>query len=86
MNRTVAYEWPQVNMKSEKRPGADMNTEPSREVADAVANALANALENGHDFEGWSDDQIADDMMEFDADVAEMPRGLVVTAIHGLRT
>lgn len=55
-------------------------------VADAVANALSNALENGHDFKGWSDERIADDMMEFDADIADMPRDLVVTAIHGLRS
>lgn len=63
-----------------------MSTEPSREVADAVAEALANALENGHDFKGWSDEAIADDMMAYDADIALMPRDLVVTAIHGLRS
>lgn len=55
-------------------------------VADAVANALSNALENGHDFKGWTDEAVADDMMEFDAEIANMPRDLVVTAIHGLRS
>lgn len=63
-----------------------MSTEPSREVADAVAHALSNALENGHDFKGWSDEQIADDMLAFDADVGEMPRDQVVAAVNGLRS
>ena len=56
------------------------------QVADAVANALSNALENGHDFKGWTDEAIANDMMEFDAEIANMPRDLIVTAIHGLRS
>jgi hypothetical protein len=57
----------------------------TREVADAVANALSSAHENGYDFEAWSDEAIADDMMEFDADVGGMPRGEVVHAIKELR-
>lgn len=63
-----------------------MIAEVSREVADAVANALSNAMENGHDFNGWSDEQIADDMLAFDADVGEMPRDQVVAAVNGLRS
>ncbi len=62
-----------------------MTAEPSRKVADAVANALSNALENGYDFKDWTDEMIADDVQMYDADVAGMPRDLVVTAIHGLR-
>lgn len=63
-----------------------MTVEVSREVADAVAAALANALENGHDFKGVSAEDIADDMMAFDADVELMPRDQVVEAIKGLRS
>jgi hypothetical protein len=63
-----------------------MTVQVTREVADAVAEALSNALENGHDFAGWTDDQVADDMMSFDATVENMPRDQVVAAVHGLRT
>jgi hypothetical protein len=56
------------------------------EVADAVANALSNALENGHDFKDWTNEAVADDMMAYDADIENMPRDMVVAAIHGLRS
>jgi hypothetical protein len=63
-----------------------MSTEQSREVAAAVAEALANALENGIDFSGMTNEQIADDMMAYDADVEIMPRDEVVAAITELRS
>jgi ribosomal protein S3 len=63
-----------------------MTVQVPQEVADAVAEALANALENGHDFKGWTDEQVADDMMAYDADVENMPRDQVVAAVNGLRS
>lgn len=63
-----------------------MTVEVSQEVADAVASALANAMENGHYFDGWTAEQIADDMMAFDADIENMPRDQVVAAVNGLRS
>jgi hypothetical protein len=63
-----------------------MSTEPAREVADAVAEALSNALENGITFKGMSAEEIADDMMAYDADVEIMSRDQVVAAIKGLRS
>jgi hypothetical protein len=61
-------------------------TEPSREVADAVAEALSNALDNGFDFIFSTAEEIADDMMAYDADIERMPRDQVVAAVKGLRT
>jgi hypothetical protein len=63
-----------------------MSTEPSREVADAVAEALSNALENGFDFKGNTAEEVADDMMAYDADIEQMPRDQVVAAVKALRT
>jgi hypothetical protein len=63
-----------------------MKPEPGTEVANAVAEALSNALENGYDFKGWTDDQIADDMMRYSALIEDLPRDQVVAAIHGLRS
>ena len=34
----------------------------ARVIMDEVAEALSNALENGHDFKGWTDEAILDDM------------------------
>lgn len=56
-------------------------------VMDAVAEALANALENGHDFVGWSDDAIADDMIECGGiDPDEFPRDAIIAAIKAQRS
>lgn len=60
--------------------------EPSVEVANSVAEALSNALENGHDFAGWTDEQIADDMFECGGVDEDMPRDQVLVAIRALRT
>lgn len=59
-----------------------------RRIGDEVAEALCNALENGHDFKGWSDEAIADDMYECGGiDVKEeYPRDIVVAAIRAQRT
>lgn len=56
-------------------------------IMDEVAEALCNALENGHDFKGWTDEAIADDMYDCGGlDVNdEYPRHLVVAAIHDQR-
>ena len=59
--------------------------EPSVECANAVAEALANALENGHDFKGWTDEQIADDMIECGGIDEDTPRDQLLVAIHALR-
>jgi hypothetical protein len=63
-----------------------MTVEVSREVADAVANALSNALENGYDFKDWSDEEVAGDMIAYDADIENMARDQVVAAVKGLRS
>jgi hypothetical protein len=57
-------------------------------VTDEVAEALSNALENGHDFKGWTDEAIADDMYDCGGlDVNdEFPREMVIKAIRVLRT
>lgn len=36
----------------------------SRDVS-LVRELIGNALENGHEFEGWSDEDIANDMLEY---------------------
>jgi hypothetical protein len=57
-------------------------------IMDEVAEALCNAMENGHDFNGWTDEAIADDMYDcggLDVDDA-FPRHLVVAAIRAQRT
>lgn len=59
--------------------------QPSQKVADAVAEALANALENGHDFKGWTDEKIADDMIECGGVPEDTPRDELIAAINGLR-
>lgn len=59
-----------------------------RQIMDEVAESLSNALENGHDFKGWSDEAIADDMYDcggLDVDDA-YPRELVIAAIRAQRT
>ena len=56
-------------------------------VLDAVAEALANALENGHDFAGWSNEAIADDMIECGGiDPDEFKRDDIVSAIKAQRS
>jgi hypothetical protein len=62
--------------------------EPSVEIANEVAEALSNALENGHDFKGWTDEAILEDMYECGGlDVHdEYPRDQVLVAIRALRT
>lgn len=59
---------------------------PSREVADAVAEALSAALENGHDFKGWTDEAIADDMILCGGINEDTARDELIAAINGLRT
>jgi hypothetical protein len=59
---------------------------PEDDVIDLVREALANALENGHDFKGWTAEQIADDMMRCAATIEDLPRGEVVEAIRELRS
>lgn len=69
-------------------PGITVYSAKETEVMDEVAEALCNALENGHDFKGWTDEAIADDMYEcggLDVD-DEFPREMVVAAIRALRT
>jgi len=58
----------------------------SEKIVSAVEHALSNALENSHDFKGWTDEQIADDMMTCDADIENMPRDQVVAAVSALRS
>lgn len=62
--------------------------EPSVEIVNEVCEALSNALENGHDFEGWTDEAILEDMYECGGlDVNnEYPRDQVLVAIRALRT
>lgn len=57
-----------------------------RELLDAVAECLSNALENGHDFKGWTDEAIADDMIECGGMPDDTPRNDLVAAIKHLRT
>jgi hypothetical protein len=59
--------------------------EPTQEVADAVAEAISNALENGYPFAGWTDEQIADDMLRYSATIENFPRDQVIAAVHALR-
>lgn len=55
-------------------------------VLDAVAEALSNAAENGHDFVGWSDEDIADDMIDCGGiDPDEFKRDDIIAAIRGQR-
>lgn len=57
----------------------------SRKVMHAVSEALHNAAENGFTFDGLTAEEIADDMVSNDADIAEMPREEVLEAIRILR-
>lgn len=43
-----------------------------RKIRKMVAAALQCAQENGADFDGWSPEQIADDMLDYDADLAAL--------------
>jgi hypothetical protein len=72
---------------AERHDGAMTVEHLQRQMSDEVAEALSNAHENGHDFKGWTDDAIADDMYECGGiDVAnEYPREMVVAAIKDLR-
>ena len=72
----------------ERHDGAMTVSSLRRQIMDEVAEALSNAHENGHDFKGWTDEAIADDMYECGGiDVAnEYPRDMVVAAIRDLRT
>jgi hypothetical protein len=36
-----------------------------------VLDALSSAKENGHEFAGWTSDEIALDMIDYDAEIAE---------------
>lgn len=64
----------------------DMAHRDERELMDAVAEALANALENGHDFKGWTDEAIADDMIECGGMPDDTPRVDLIYAIRALRS
>jgi hypothetical protein len=68
-------------------PGVTVYTARETEVMDAVAEALRNALQNGHDFKGWSDESIADDMIECGGiDNGEFSRADIIAAIKAQRS
>lgn len=48
----------------------------------AVRRAFAAARQNGYRFENWTVEEIADDMMECDADIAELPPADVRRAVQ----
>lgn len=50
-------------------------------VKEAVSEAFANASDNGFGFQGVSADEIVNDMMDFDADIATMRRDEVHAAV-----
>ncbi len=51
----------------------------------AVRHAFAAAQENGYTFENWTVEEIADDMMDCDADIAEFSYVDVRRAIQNYR-
>lgn len=57
-----------------------------RELLDGVAGVLSNALENGHDFKGWTDEAIADDMIACGGMPSDTPRDDLIAAVQHLRT
>ena len=68
-------------------PGVTVYSARETEVMDAVAEALSNALENGHDFRGWTNEAIADDMIECGGiDPDEFSRDDIVAAIKAQRS
>lgn len=68
-------DWGQENVERQRR-----------ELFDDVAEALSNALENGHDFKGWTDEAMADDMIECGGMPDDTPRDDLIEAIKHLRT
>lgn len=59
-----------------------MTTPINLKVAELVAEAFRNASENGFSFEGASADEIAEDMMQCDAEIAELDEEEVVRAVE----
>lgn len=57
-------------------------------LPDAIAAAMASAAENGYTshLEALTDEQLTDDLMDCDADVAKFPRSLVLDAVATYRS
>ena len=50
-----------------------------------VKEALRNAKENGEDFNDWTDEQIALDMLSYDADIEKFPYEDVIASVKKCR-
>lgn len=50
-----------------------------------VRNAFDNAAENGYGFKGWTDEQIANDMCDCDAEIGEYHPAIVLGVVRSVR-